>query len=269
MSAPAPSATPATLQALFRYPVKGLSPERLSEVTLREGQALPRDRAFAITNGSWAFDPSQYQPRPKGDFLMLRDHPALARLDARLNDVTNTLVVRDRDGSMAQAALHDEDALQRLAGFVGDRCGKPLSGAPRFVSAPDIRFTDAAAHSAVLMNAVSMINLASLRELERVMGVSLDPRRFRANLYFDGAEPWAEHDWLDQVISVGGVQVRPLKRIRRCAAVNVNLDTGERDQGVPQALLKHFGHLDLGVYVEVLSDGVVTLGDSLQGAVES
>ena len=37
-----------------------------------------------------------------------------------------------------------------------------------------------------------LINLATVRDVERIVGAPVDPLRFRANLYFEGAEAWAE-----------------------------------------------------------------------------
>ena len=48
---------------------------------------------------------------------------------------------------------------------------------------------------------VSIISLASLREFERVVNGLVDPIRFRANLYLDGAPAWAECDWTGRLLS--------------------------------------------------------------------
>ena len=48
----------AQIQGIYRYPVKGLSPEPLARLRLATGQTLPADRAYAIENGPSGFDPS-------------------------------------------------------------------------------------------------------------------------------------------------------------------------------------------------------------------
>ena len=53
------SIPPAQIESLYRYPVKGLSPEPLPSVTLEAGQTLPADRRYAIENGPSGFDPAQ------------------------------------------------------------------------------------------------------------------------------------------------------------------------------------------------------------------
>jgi uncharacterized protein len=47
----------ATVTAIYRYPVKGLSAEKLDRVSLTPGECLPHDRRFAIALGSTLFDP--------------------------------------------------------------------------------------------------------------------------------------------------------------------------------------------------------------------
>lgn len=250
---------------LCRYPVKGLSAETLSSVSLKIGQGFPSDRRYAIANGEWVFDATGFVPRPKTDYLALVKYERLAALSTSYSDSDERLLIRERDGQMQQFHLGSEVDRVRFSDFmlrVFD--GTPLLGRPELVSADGIRFTDVSVYSPELMSAISMINLATLRDLGRVMDTDLDPLRFRANLYFDNGMPWSELEWLDREVMIGGVRVRIVRQTRRCAATNVNPATAERDLGVPQALAKHFGHVLCGVYAEVVSDGDVKLQDEVR-----
>src|ERR1700730_4025309 len=55
----------AEITGLYRYPVKGLSPEPLQQVALQIGQTSPADRCYAIENGPSGFDPAGPVWRPK------------------------------------------------------------------------------------------------------------------------------------------------------------------------------------------------------------
>ena len=44
----------ALIHSIYRYPVKGLSPEALPRIALAAGETVPGDRLYAIEN----FDPS-------------------------------------------------------------------------------------------------------------------------------------------------------------------------------------------------------------------
>jgi uncharacterized protein len=59
------------VQSLYRYPVKGLTPETLQTVELTPGQTVPFDRVYAIENGPGRFDPENPRHLPKISFLML------------------------------------------------------------------------------------------------------------------------------------------------------------------------------------------------------
>lgn len=253
-----------TIRSLYRYPVKGLSPEPLQAVALQAGQAFPRDRTLAITNGRWLYDAASYAPRPKTDFLMLMQHESLAALRTRLSDDGSRLVVQAPDGSSLDVALDDAADLDRASAFFAQYLGGRLDGNPRLVQAGSHRFTDVSVVSPTLMQSVSVINLASVRDLGSRMGRDLDPLRFRANVYYDGGEPWEELAWIDHDLRLGDLAVRAVLRTRRCAATNVDPATGTRDLGIPQALIRNFRHGDMGVYVELLGSGTLTTSDTLQ-----
>ena len=252
-----------TIHKLYRYPVKGLSPEPLHTVAMRAGHGFPLDREFALTNGSWVYDAQTYQPRPKSDFLMLMQHERLAALRTQLDAQTERITLLAPDGEQVAAGLDDPTALDRLAAFVGRYAGKALTGTPRLIRSKSARFTDVSVVSPGLMNSISLINLATVRDVARVLEKEVNPLRFRANVYFDGGEPWEELDWLDKEILLGGVRCRVVMRTRRCAATNVDPETGIRDLGIPQTLMRHFRHGDLGVYAEVLGNGGLQPGDAL------
>ena len=59
----------------------------------------------------------------------------------------------------------------------------------------------------------------------------------------------------------GGVRLKPVKRIVRCAATNVDPSTGARDLTIPATLMQAFGHADCGIYGEVIAEGDVAIGD--------
>ena len=59
------------LASLYRYPLKGLSPERLASVDLRRGDYLPGGRVFAVENWPSGFDAGAPAHQPKIKFLTL------------------------------------------------------------------------------------------------------------------------------------------------------------------------------------------------------
>ena len=81
-----------------------------------------------------------------------------------------------------------------------------LRSAPVLVRSPDGHFMDKPD------NVISLINLATVRSLEQQWGIAINPLRFRANLYIDGARPWEEFEWVGSDIRIGDVVFRVDRR---------------------------------------------------------
>ena len=97
--------TAATLQSIYRYPVKGLSPELLPDVALQAGGTLPADRRYAIENGPSGFNPASPKYLPKAYFLMLMRNERLASLDTHFDDATNVITIRHNGKEAAHGNL--------------------------------------------------------------------------------------------------------------------------------------------------------------------
>jgi uncharacterized protein YcbX len=99
--------------------------------------------------------------------------------------------------------------------------------------------------------------------LEAAVGAAVDPLRFRANVYLDGAPAWSELGWIGSEIGLGGARLRVIAAITRCAATQVNPATAERDLDIVSALQRGFGHNLMGIYTEVVAGGDIAIGDEL------
>ena len=240
---------------LYRYPVKGLSPEPLQDTMIRPGECIAFDRAYAIENGRGGFDAAYPKHMPKNKFLMLMSHERLATLTSEFDDETGMLTIK-RDGKqVAKGCLDQRIGRQLVEQFLSAYMSEEIRGAPKIVVAPGHNFTD------IEPKWLSVINLASIRDLERVEQKKIDPLRFRANVYIDGLEPWQEFDWIGRTITIDGkTAFRCEERITRCAAINVDPDTGARDLTLPRTLTAAFGHMDMGLYVSVVEDHRICRG---------
>ncbi len=253
--------TAASVTGLYRYPVKGLSPEKLDRMALKQGSGLAHDRVYALALGTTEFDPARPTPLAKTNFLMLARNEFLAGLATQFDDSADVLTVKRDGGDLARAALATPQGREHAAALFTQLAGDAARGSIRVVAAAGHRFTDIGAPVPAMMNCVSLINLTSLRALETAMGRSLDPLRFRANIYVDGLPAWSEFDLIGQTLGIGALSFRAVRRTRRCPATNVNLETAQRDADVPAALRHHFGHGDLGIYLAVETDGALIPGD--------
>jgi uncharacterized protein YcbX len=233
-----------------------MTPEPLESVALTPFQTFPFDRAYAIENGPGPFDPANPRHLPKIHFVMLMRNEELAALHSRFNDRTHMLSISKEGVEIARGDLRTVEGRTEIEDVVLRQITSGLRGRPRIVSSPGHNFTDVAA------KCVHVINLASVRALETMLGAKVDPRRFRPNIVVDGLAPWSELQLLGKRMSTGGVTLEVFKRTERCAATNVDPETGTRAGDIPTFLLKSFGNADFGVYARVLGGGRISPGDT-------
>ena len=248
---------PAQIASLYRYPVKGLTPEPLPRVALDVGQTLPADRRYAIENGPSGFDPAAPKWLPKPYFLMLMRDEWLAALQTHFDDASNVLTIRQNGAIVAQGDLETAEGRAAIERFFSTGFAGAIKGPPKILSGHGHSFSD------VARKVVSIINLGSVAAIENMVDWPVNPLRFRANLYVSGWPAWHEFDLLDHVIAIGETRLKVVKRIVRCAAVNVDPESAARDLNIPQALMRRLGHADCGVYAEVIAGGSIGVGDAI------
>lgn len=250
----------AGIASMYRYPVKGLTPERMEVVELIANQYFPGDRLYAIENGpsGFVFEEPKFQPKIK--FLMLMRNERLASLDARYDDASGELVISQDNAEVARGNMRTLEGRAVIEAFFQRFARYELRGAPRVVEAPTgFRFVD------TTEGFISLINLASCRALEELIGAPVDPLRFRGNIMLDGMEPWEEFDLVGHTIEIGNhVRLKVTQRIFRCAATNVDPVTAKRDLDVPGTLMRTFGHTDCGIFAEVVTGGLIAEGDAVR-----
>lgn len=257
-----PLQTTRLVRGIYRYPIKGLSPQPLRGVELEAGKPFPFDRVFALARPGVPIDPAAPRWAKKGLFLMLMLDESLARFQTWLDPETLRFTVQRESQGDRREPLLDAD-LGTAAGraVVEDffrRQVPRLQTAPTLVRAQGGHFMDKPD------NVLSCINLATLRNLEAEWRTPVHPLRFRANFYIDGVQPWEELTWVGSDIQLGDVLFRVDRRNGRCGATNVNPLTGERDMDIPAALRQRFGHKDLGIYLVARTSGRVVVGDAVQ-----
>ena len=247
---------PASVHAIYRYPVKGLSPQPMERTSLTVRQTIPADRLYAIENGPCGFDPAAPAYFPKQRFLMLMRNERLAALRTDYSEADHTLTIQWEGREAARGDLRTKEGRLAIEAFFRRFMPKELRGPPKVLHGENHSFSD------VARKVVSIINLASVAMVENAAGAPVNPLRFRGNLYIAGWPAWHEFDLLGRELTIGRTaRVKVVKRIQRCAATDVDPETGIRDLTIPRTLLENFDHTDCGVYAEVIAAGEVTVGD--------
>lgn len=244
--------------SLYRYPVKGLSPQKLDAAELPTDGYFPGDRLFALENGPSGFDPAAPVHQPKIKFLMLMRNGALAGLSTRYDEAEETLAIAQEGREVARGDLRAKSGRAAIEAFLTGFLGDEIRGPVRLLAAPEgFRFTDSKS------GFVSLVNLASVAAIGQAQKAIVNPLRFRANLYIDGLASWEEAAWPGRTLAIGGARLEILKMTDRCAATGVEPGTGRRDMDLVQTLRLNFGHIDCGVYARVVQGGRVATADAI------
>ncbi len=219
-----------TLARIVRYPVKSMRGEFITSAELTP-VGLAGDRPYAFES----------EAAPPG-MLRVSGHERreLLRFAARQTGL-GVLVVTPAGEELA---VEDPDLLAALPGFSPTRLTR--SAMPQTDCRP-----------------VSLISLQTINQLGRELGTELDLRRFRANLYLDLAEPFAEDLLVGHTLQIGSTaRLHILERDPRCRFITLDPDTAEP---MPQlmALLHRRYQSRAGVYARVQSPGSVAMGDTL------
>jgi uncharacterized protein YcbX len=257
--------------ALYRYPIKGFTPESREALLVQADGRIAGDRvlAFRFADAAEPQDRDGYDYWPKSRGLSLMDFPSLAQLRLDFDDVTGIIRLSrngeliaeeglDADGrraleEVAATFLTDTSDARRLKGdgvlplrLVGDGRTSRFQDRPR--------------------GYVSLHGAASVAAVAATVPAPVDDRRFRSNIVVSGTEAWAELDWAGRV-RIGDVLLDVQKPIGRCAAIMANPDTGARDARLLRILTTEFDQREptLGILLLPVDGhaGTIRVGDEV------
>lgn len=145
--------------------------------------------------------------------------------------------------------LHTTGDVAQATGW-GSRRGVALE------AADDGPFFDAAP--------VSILIDTWLADVERITGMSLDPQRFRPNLFVRASASFAasEAELVGATLAAGSVRLRVRAPIKRCVTITYDVETGSPTPHVLDELAR-VRDTTLGVYCDVIAPGTLGLGDTL------
>lgn len=241
------------LAAVWRHPIKSHGRERLDAVTLTAGEALPWDRHWAVAHDAAKLVPGW---NPCVNFARGAKAPALMSISARLNEARAEVTLSAP--AKADLTFRPDDAAEwpLFLAWVRD-LNPPDRAQPERVVAAGRGMTDTDYPS------VSILSLSSNAALADAMGVTVEPERWRANLWLEGADPWAERDWVGKRVQIGTAVVEVTEIIVRCRATMANPVTGAIDADTLGGLDGVVGAQEMGVYGRVIAGGRIALGDGV------
>ena len=268
----------ARVTALFRYPVKGFTPEALPVLEVQADGRIRGDRTlafrFADAVEPEARDGLEYWPKTKG--LALQDFPALAQLRLTVDDEARRITIRRGENTLVEAGLDDagrEALVAAVTAFVRDSPQGPrLEHAGRLPltllgDGVTSRFQDDPRGYVSLHATASVAALAAALGSDSDSGSRIDDRRFRSNVVVDGFSAWEELEWEEgREIRIGDVRFRADIPIVRCLATHADPDTGERNVPVLTTLTRNVGQQrpTLGrMLLPIAGGGTIRVGDTV------
>lgn len=224
--------------ALYRYPVKGFTPERCEALSVLEEGRIAGDRALGfrfadapVQDDSWC---------RKHSFVALVNTPGLARLRLRFDHEALRLRISRDETVLVEEALDDAGRrrmAEALAEYVQALDVNPLSGHPERLP---LRLVGNGVKPRYQDDQAGQVTLHSRESLAAVAAAFGDPdfseQRFRSNIAIEGVSPWEEQRWVGRRIRVGQVVFEVVKPKTRCLATHANPETGVRDRDVMPTL---------------------------------
>jgi uncharacterized protein YcbX len=255
--------------ALYRYPVKGFTPEACDSLTVLAEGRIAGDRVLAFRLAD--ADAADAAWSRKQQCVVLMNTPGLARLAVRFDARVQRLRIGLDGATLAEEALDDSGRRRlsaALAGYVLELGESPLAGHPERLPLKLVgdgvtpRYQDNEGGQATLHSRESLAAVAAA-----VGDAALDEARFRSNIAIEGVRAWEEHEWFGRRLSIGAVEFEVVRHKTRCLATHANPRTGERDIRVMQVLMKAFGQKEPTFAVGMVTrgaGGAIRLGDEVR-----
>lgn len=265
------------VKELFRYPVKSMLGERLSEVDIGDNGVIG-DRAYAlretsgrvVTAKKWAkmFEfCARYDVPPKAG--------ELAPLSITLPDGRSIQAQAPDASSVLSSVLGREVVLERAQGNQHNRAeidpATVFGDVPVEKAMPELTTTMPDSFPLPLGTffdsaSIHVLTSGTLAHLRKLIGedAQLDPRRFRPNIVVETepeVEGFIEDGWLEGTLEVGGsVRVVQMRPALRCVMTTHRQADLARDLRILRAAVHHH-HNQVGVFASIGTPGKVWVGD--------
>ena len=229
--------------ALYRYPVKGFTPEACETLTVLDEGRIAGDRVLGIRFADTAAPDDAWGK--KTEMVALMNTPGLARLHLKFEAEALRLRL-----SVASTVLVDviltQEGRQRLATAVAEYVltldEHPLAGHPERLPLRVIGDGITPRYHDTEAGQVTLHGRGSLHALTAALGNAEGSElRFRSNIALEGLGAWEEQSWVGRKVRIGTVEFDVVRPKVRCLATHANPTTGERDLPILTTLTKVFG----------------------------
>jgi uncharacterized protein YcbX len=257
----------AHVATLYRYPVKGFTPEECETLTVLDEGRIAGDRVLGIRFADTGAADDAWSR--KSGMVALINTPGLARLRVRFDERALRLRI-----SLGTSLLIDEllnpEGRRRIGALLADYVLKldenPLKGHPERLPLRVIGDGRSPRYHDEEAGRVTLHGRGSLQALQAALGKDVSELRFRSNIAVDGLTAWEEQSWVGRKIRIGIVEFDVVKPKTRCLATHANPITGERDLPILTTLTQKIGQENPTFAVAMLpvgAGGQIRAGDQV------
>ena len=216
--------------ALYRYPVKGGTPEVCDLLNVLAEGRIAGDRVLGFRFADSGLPDTAWSK--KQGYTVLVNTPALARLAMRFDASARHLRIASGDEALAEESI-DGAGRQRLATaverFVLAQPNNPLAGRPERLPLELIGDGVTPRYHDSETGEITLHSRESLAAVAQAAGDSnLSELRFRSNIAIEGIAAWEELAWIGRAIRIGAVEFDVVRHKVRCLATDANPATGVR-----------------------------------------
>lgn len=273
----------ASVLNIYRYPVKSMMGESLSEANIEEA-GIPGDRSWAVrdekrggirggkkipqlmTLAAQSGPTAPLITAPDGDSASASSEHINEWLSGKLNHPVTLwpLLPADQLDHYRRGAPDTEDFEQELRSVFGRLPDEPLPDLAGFEEVLEFESPPGTYFDAFSLSIMSQQSLATMNQLD---GESrFDVRRFRPNLLVDIPDtdhPFPEQAWIGKMLSIGSVKLRIEMTCPRCSMTTHGFDDLPRDTEIMRQLVNHCDG-NLGIYASVQTPGQISIEDHIE-----
>jgi uncharacterized protein YcbX len=253
--------------ALYRYPVKGFTPEPVASITVLPGGRVAGDRVLNFRFADAPVADSAWCKKYHG--VVLANTPGLARLQVQFDDNAQRLNISLKNQILINERLDEAGrrrAVDAITAYVLSLDENPLKDQPTRLPLKLVGDGSTPRYQDNEGGQVTLHSRESLASAGVALGdTNLDEARFRHNIVIDGVAAWDELSWVNRKVRVGNVEFERVIAKVRCLATHANPATGERDLQVMQTLVQAFKQAQptFGVGMLSVAGGEIRVGDDV------
>ena len=247
------------IKNLYFSPVKSLSFNNVDALEIIKNIGIKNDRIFAFTNNLNFEDIELIKNDPLKreiyKFLSLKKYPELNEYNFLLEN--NFLILEFENKIILKTDINNQHEVKIL-------CSKLEDMLPNINNINLLKDSMNPFFDTMPNKSISLINLNSIKDFEKLSNYQVEHERFRGNIYVEDLDKWEERKLVGKVLSINDIKFKVIKEIPRCSATNIKPKTSDINLNIPFNLKKIYNHINLGIYLDPLNDGKINKRDLIK-----